>query len=123
MFWPIAIYFAAVLFITGSMLGISYLLGPRHCETATGEPYEGGIVSTGSARIRLSAKFYLVAMFFLIFDLESVFLYAWAVAGREAGWLAYWEALIFMGVLAATLAYLWRIGALDWAKLRRHTRY
>ena len=120
MFWPIAVYSAAVLLITGSMLGISYLLGPRHRETATGDPYEGGIVSTGTAHIRMPAKFYPLAMFFLLFDLESVFLYVWAVAGREAGWTAYIEVLIFIGVLAATLAYLWRIGALDWAYEGRH---
>jgi NADH-quinone oxidoreductase subunit A len=53
-------------------------------------------------------------MFFVIFDLEAVFLFAWSVAVREAGWAGYWEVVIFIGVLVATLAYLWRVGALDW---------
>src|SRR5262249_20906561 len=96
------------------MLTVSYLLGQRHCEIATAEPYEAGIKSEGSARVRLSAKFYLIAMFFVIFDVEVVFLFAWAVAARELGWSAYWEIVIFIGVLVAALAYLWRLGALDW---------
>lgn len=101
------------------MLGLSYVLGQRHNERATGSPYEGGIVSEGSARVRLSAKFYLIAMFFVIFDLEAVFLFTWAVAARELGWSGYWEVLVFAGILILTLAYLWGLGALDWAPLRR----
>jgi NADH-quinone oxidoreductase subunit A len=72
--------------------------------------------------VRLSAKFYLVAMFFVIFDLEAIFIFAWAVAGRALGWAGYWEILIFSGVLMAALIYLWRLGALDWGSIQRHTR-
>ena len=68
----------------------------------------------GSARLRLSAQFYLVAMFFVVFDLESVFLFAWAVSFRQAGWAGYVEMAIFVAVLAVALVYLWRMGALDW---------
>ncbi len=114
--WALGVYFAAVLFITVSMVAVSYLLGQRHRERATGSPYEGGIVSEGSARVRLSAKFYLVAMFFVVFDLEAVFLYSWAVAARELGWSGFIEASVFIGVLVIALAYLWRIGALDWGR-------
>ncbi len=89
--WPLLVYFAAVLLVVGSMIVGSWLLGPRHREPATGEPYESGIRSTGSARLRFAARFYLVAMFFLIFDLEAVFLFAWAVAARELGWAGYWR--------------------------------
>ncbi len=117
--WPLGVYFAAVLVVVGSMIGISYLLGERHRERATGEPYESGIVSTGSARVRFSAHFYLIAMFFVIFDLEAVFLFAWAVAAEEAGWLGYAEILVFVGVLVAAWAYLWRVGALEWGSSRR----
>ena len=70
--WYMIAYFAAVIAVTSLMIGVSYVLGQRHKERATGEPYESGIVSTGSARLRFSAKFYLVAMFFVIFDLERV---------------------------------------------------
>jgi NADH-quinone oxidoreductase subunit A len=113
------VYFVLVLLLVGGMLLASYLLGERHTAPATGEPYEGGIVSEGSAHIRLSAKFYLVAMLFVIFDLEAVFLFAWAVAARALGWPAFWEAVVFAGILVAALAYLWRVGALDWSTIRR----
>jgi NADH-quinone oxidoreductase subunit A len=112
--WPLAVYAAIVALLVAGMLGLSYLLGERHCEPATGEPYESGIVSTGTAQVRLSVKFYLVAMFFVVFDLEAVFLFAWAVAAREAGWPGYLEVSIFVAVLAAALAYVWKLGGLDW---------
>jgi NADH-quinone oxidoreductase subunit A len=112
--WPLALLFAAVLGLVAVMIGLSHVLGERHRARATDEPFEGGIVSTGSARLRLSAKFYLLAMFFVIFDLESAFLVAWAVAARELGWPGYIGAVVFMAVLGVALAYLWRIGALDW---------
>jgi NADH-quinone oxidoreductase subunit A len=122
--WPLAVYFCAVAVLAAGMIGLSYVLGERHQDQATGEPYESGIVSTGSARQRLSAKFYLNAMFFVIFDLESVFIFAWAVAIRELGWAGYVEAVIFIGVLFIALVYLWRLGGLDWgeARLRQRTR-
>jgi NADH-quinone oxidoreductase subunit A len=113
--WTLGLYFALVLLLVGGMLLVSYLLGQRHRQPSTGAPYESGIVSEGSARVRLSAKFYLVAMFFVIFDLEAVFLFAWAVTARSLGWPAFWEAVIFVGILVATWLYLWRIGALDWS--------
>src|SRR5579872_2905798 len=112
--WPIVVYFIAVILLVGGMLAVSSVLGERHREPATGAPYESGILSQGSAHLRLSAKFYLVAMFFVIFDLEAVFIFLWAIAGRELGWAGYAEILVFIGVLAAALAYLWRTGALDW---------
>jgi NADH-quinone oxidoreductase subunit A len=100
------------------MLGLSYLLGQRHNERETGTPYESGIVSEGSARVRLSAKFYLVAMFFVIFDVEAVFLYAWAVSVRQNEWTGFGMAAIFILVLLAGLFYVWRAGGLDWAPNR-----
>jgi NADH-quinone oxidoreductase subunit A len=117
--WPLAVYFAAVVLLVAGMLGLAYLLGERHHERATGQPYESGIVSTGSARLRFSAKFYLIAMLFVIFDLEAVFIFAWAVAFRELGWAGYLGALVFIGVLIAALIYEWRIGALDWGNRGR----
>lgn len=113
--WPFALYTLLVVLMVAGIIVASHLLGPRHRETATGDVFESGIRPTGSARLRFSAGFYLVAMFFVIFDLESVFIYAWAVSAREAGWLGFWEAAIFIGLLGAALAYLWRLGALDGA--------
>jgi NADH-quinone oxidoreductase subunit A len=116
--WPLAVYFFAIVVIVAAMIGLSYVLGQRHRERATAEPYESGVASTGTARVRFDIKFYLVAVFFLIFDLEAAFLYAWAVAVRETGWSGYAGVLVFTGVLAAALAYLWRLGALDWGNQR-----
>ncbi|MGD8855052.1 MAG: NADH-quinone oxidoreductase subunit A [Chloroflexota bacterium] len=114
--WPLALYAGLVVIVVGAMLGLSYILGERHKERATGEPYESGIVPTGSARIRLSVKYYLVAVFFVIFDLEAAFIFAWAVAFRDLGWAGYVEIVIFIGVLMAGLLYIWRNGALDWSR-------
>jgi NADH-quinone oxidoreductase subunit A len=115
MTWPLLAYFVFVVVLVAAVLGVSYLLGQRHSEPATGEPYEGGIVSEGSARVRFSVRYYLVAMFFVVFDLEAVFLFAWAGAARELGWAGYWAILLFVGMLGAALIYIWRVGALDWA--------
>jgi NADH-quinone oxidoreductase subunit A len=116
MIWPLIAYFAFVVFLVTAVLVVSYLLGQRHSEPATGEPYEGGIVSEGSAHVRFSIRYYMVAMFFVVFDLEAVFLFAWAAAARELGWAGYWEVVLFVGVLVAALVYLWKVGALDWAR-------
>lgn len=117
--WPLLVYFAAVLVVVGSILGLSHILGEHHRENATGEPYESGILSTGTARVRFDIKFYLIAMFFVIFDLEAVFIFAWAVALREVGWAGYIEILIFIVILVAALIYLWRLGALDWETIKQ----
>jgi NADH-quinone oxidoreductase subunit A len=119
--WPLAVYVAIVGVLVSAMLSLSFVLGQRHQDRATGSPYESGILSEGSARVRFSAKFYLTAMFFVIFDLEAVFLFAWAVVAREVGWAGYAEVLLFVAVLLATLAYLWRVGALDWTQGSRRT--
>jgi NADH-quinone oxidoreductase subunit A len=120
--WPLVVYFVAVILLVAAMLGLSYVLGQRHVDPATGEPYESGIVPTGSARLRLSAGFYLVALFFVIFDLEAVYLFGWAIAFRELGWRGYVEALVFIGILVAALLYLWLQGALDWRTTGREPR-
>jgi NADH-quinone oxidoreductase subunit A len=122
--WPLGVYFVAVVIILAGMIGLSYVLGERHREKQTAEPYESGIVSTGSARVRFDIKFYLIAMFFVIFDLEAVFIFAWAVSLRESGWPGYIEIMIFIGVLAATLVYLWRVKALEWGSyVKNSTKY
>jgi NADH-quinone oxidoreductase subunit A len=112
----LVLYIALVIGLCVVMLGLSWVLGERTRYTrATLDPYESGILHVGFARYRFSAKFYLMAMFFVIFDLEAVFVYAWAVSARESGWTGYVEMLIFLTILVAALAYLWRLGALEWA--------
>jgi NADH-quinone oxidoreductase subunit A len=117
--WPLGVYFAAVVIIVISIVALSYVLGERHREKQTNEPYESGIMSTGTARVRFDIKFYLIAMFFVIFDLEAVFVFAWAVSIRETGWSGYTEMLIFIGILTAALIYIWKIGALEWGSFAK----
>ena len=118
----LAVYFVVVVALIGLLMLVTHLSGERHFELGTGTPYESGVPITGSARLRLSADFYLVAMFFVIFDISAVYLFAWAVAARELGWPGYAAALVFMVETAAGLAYLWRKGAFDWSarRLREH---
>jgi NADH-quinone oxidoreductase subunit A len=118
-FWPFFLYLAASVVVLAGMLIFSFLLGQRHHEAATDDPYESGILPTGSARVRYDVLYYLVAMFFVVFDLEAVFIFLWAVALRRVGWTGYIDATVFIGVLVAGLAYLWRLGALDWGRLGR----
>ena len=120
--WPLALYFIATIVLVIAMIGISYVLGQRHKDRATGEPYESGIVSTGTAQVRFDVRFYLVAMFFVIFDLETIFIFAWAVAIRELGWAGYVEILVFIGILVSVLIYLLRLGALDWTTIGKKPR-
>jgi NADH-quinone oxidoreductase subunit A len=117
--WPLGAFLVAVLVVVGGMVGVSWALGERRRERATGEVYESGVLPTGSAHARFSIHFYLVAMIFLVFDLEAVYLLAWAVAARDVGWTGYVEILVFVAVLIAAWAYLLRVGALDWGPRRR----
>ncbi|MBS1212714.1 MAG: NADH:ubiquinone oxidoreductase subunit [Proteobacteria bacterium] len=119
--WPLLVYFAAVLFVVGVMMGLSALLGERSRRptSATLAPFESGIVPAGTPLVRFSVRFYLVAIFFVIFDVEAVFIFAWAIAFRESGWGGYVEIVIFIAILVAALIYLWLIGALDWRTQRQ----
>lgn len=120
--WPIVAYFLFAMVIIVGMVVVSAVLGQRHSERATGAPYEGGILSEGSAQVRFDAKFYLIGMFFVVFDLEAVFVYAWALEARDLGWWGYGEMAFFIVILVATLIYLWRQGALDWAPKGRRRK-
>src|SRR5580658_10067162 len=107
--WGLAIYVVGVFGLVGFMLGASYVLGGREHGRAKEEPFESGAVSVGSAHLRMPAKFYLVAMFFVIFDVEAAFLYAWAVTVRQNGWTGFVIATMFIVVLLAALFYVWRV--------------
>jgi len=110
-----------VLLLAAAMVAVPYFLGQRHRAHATDEPYESGMLPTSSARLRLTADYYLIALLFVIFDLEAVFLYAWAVSARQGGWAALGGAAVFVGVLLAGLGYLWGVGALEWGPAGRTT--
>lgn len=111
--WPILAYAAIVFTLVGAILGLSYVFGQRHNDRATGEPFESGILNTGSARLRFSSQFYLIAMLFVIFDVETIFIFSWAIAFRELGWYGYAGVVIFIILLVVVLIYEWRNGALD----------
>lgn len=101
------------------MVVISYVLGQRHRQRRRNDPYESGIIPTGSARLRYGARYYLVGIFFILFDIEAAILFAWAVAFWELSWLGYLEVLLFIVTLAAGLVYIWKLGGLDWYRIRR----
>ena len=111
--WPLFLYAGLVVFLISAILVLSYFLGQHHKDRATDLPYEGGIQQAGSARLRFSSQFYLVAMLFVIFDVEAVFLMLWALGFYELGWPGYIGILVFIGQLAVVLVYEWGIGALN----------
>lgn len=114
--WPFLVYFLAVLGLVATMLLLSWVLGQRRLDSSTVDPFESGVVSVGETHGRISVEYYLVAIFFVIFDLETVFIFAWAVAFFELGWTGYLAILLFIVVLVVALVYEWRIGALEWGR-------
>jgi len=103
----------------GVMIGASLLLGPKNPTPEKLAPYECGMPAVGDARERHSVKFYLVAMIFLLFDIEIAFLYPWAVALRDLGWVGFAQLVTFFMVLSVGYVYVWRKGVLDWGPVAR----
>jgi NADH-quinone oxidoreductase subunit A len=120
--WPAVLYAALVLVVVAAILVVSALLGERRRGPERSVPYESGIKPAGPLAKRLSVEFYQVALFFVIFDLEAVFIFAWAVNARRLGWAGYLEIVVFVVLLFAGLVYLWRIGGLDWGPAGRRRR-
>jgi NADH-quinone oxidoreductase subunit A len=112
-FWPFIVFASIIIILVGIIIGLSYFLGERHKEKTTDEPYESGIPPTGDARLRFSSGFYIIAMFFVIFDLDAAFIMLWAISFRELGLPGYIGILIFIGLLVVLLIYELNIGALD----------
>ena len=120
--WPFVVYFIAVLALVATMLGLSWLLGQRRTNAATNVPFESGALSVGSPQIHMAVEFYLIAIFFVIFDLETVFIFAWAVAFFELGWAGFISISVFILMLGVALVYELRSGALDWGIKSRAQR-
>lgn len=112
--FSLALYTGAVLVLIGVMLFLTAWLGEKKEAVEKQRPYECGIIPTGSAWFRYPVPFYLVATFFLIFDLEAVFIFAWAVAFDELGWMGWLRITFFVVVLLLSLFYIWKKGGLDW---------
>ena len=109
----IALYFVFTAGAVIFLIVLSYFLGERHSARTGQQPYESGIEPIGSARVRFDVRFYLIAIFFVIFDLETAFVLIWAVALKQTGLSGFVEMLVFIGVLVIALIYLWRLGGLD----------
>lgn len=104
------------------MMLLSYVLGPKNPAKAKHTPYESGVISIDDNKTRFGNHFFYYAIFFVIFDLEMIFLFAWVAAFDELGWLGFIEASIFIGVLLAGLVYLWRVGALKIPRRHQSSR-
>jgi NADH-quinone oxidoreductase subunit A len=113
-YFPLAMAFGLAAILAVALVGLASLLGPRHPSRVKSGPFECGSEPVGSARQRFGVKFYLVALLFIVFDVEAVFVYPWAVLLKDLGWAGYIEMAIFAFTLVVGLAYVWKKGALDW---------
>ena len=115
-YFPVLVQIAIAIAVAAGLVATSFLLGKKVRDKVKDSPYECGIVPTGSARERFSVKFYLVAIVFILFDIEAVFLYPWVVVYRELKMFAFIEMLLFIGLVLAGFFYIWKKGALDWSE-------
>ena len=113
---PVLIHFLVVVAVAAVILGLSAWVGVKRPSRAKLSPYECGIPPVGDARERFSVSFYLVAMLFILFDVEVVFLYPWAVIFRSLKWFGFVEMLLYIAILLSGYVYLWKKGALDWKR-------
>ena len=115
LYFPILVQAVIAMVLAVALITISYVFGKRIRNRVKDMPYESGIVPTGDARQRFSVKFYLVAMLFILFDIEAIFLYPWVVVYRELKMVAFVEMLIFVVLILSGFLYIWKKGALDWS--------
>jgi NADH-quinone oxidoreductase subunit A len=111
---PVLVMFAVAAVVVASMIGLGQLLGPRNRTPVKLTTFECGNEPSGSAWGRFSVKFYLTAILFIVFDIEVVFMYPWAILFRKLGWFGLAEMGVFIAVLTLGLVYVWRKGALEW---------
>jgi NADH-quinone oxidoreductase subunit A len=113
---PILVHLIFAAGLSAALIVVSTLIGERKPSLTKLSAYECGILPTGDAREPFAVKFYLVAMLFILFDVEAVFLFPWAVIFRELGWFGFFEMLLYILILLAGYVYLWKKGALDWSR-------
>ncbi len=111
---PILIFLVLGVVLGVILFTIGYFLGPNRPDTEKGSPYECGFEAFEDARMKFDVRYYLVAIMFIIFDLEIAFLFPWAVALDGIGMVGFWAMMIFLAVLVAGFIYEWRRGALEW---------
>ena len=122
LYLPVLMQALVAMALAAGLLTASYVLGKRVRNKFKDMPYESGITPTGDARHRFSVKFYLVAMLFILFDIEAIFLYPWVVVYRELKMFAFVEMLVFVIMTLSGFFYIWKKGALDWAEPDRSQR-
>ena len=115
-YFPVLVQVIIAMAIAAGLIGVSALLGKRAKSPQKDMPYESGMIPSGSARERFSVKFYLVAMVFILFDIEAIFLYPWAVVYRQLYLFGFFEMLIFVALILVGFFYVWKKGALNWSR-------
>src|SRR5271163_3324641 len=113
---PLLLHLLIAVFLASAISAMSVLVGWRRPNKAKQEAYECGMVPTGDARQPFSVRFYLVAMVFILFDVEAIFLYPWAFVFRSLRWYGFGEMMLYIAILMVGYVYLWKKGALDWHK-------
>ncbi len=116
---PLLMQLGIALGLSGAIVLLSTFVGKHRYNRVKMSPYECGMIPVGDARERFSVKFYLVAMLFILFDVEAVFLYPWAVLLRELKMFGFWEMLVYIGIVLVGLFYVWKKGVLDWSGTER----
>ncbi|MBZ5549532.1 MAG: NADH-quinone oxidoreductase subunit A [Acidobacteriia bacterium] len=111
---PLLLHFGIATVIAGAIVTLSWLIGQHKPNRAKLSPYECGVPPIGDARERFSVKFYMVAMLFILFDVEAVFLYPWAIILRELKMFGFWEMIVYIAIFLVGLFYVWKKGVLDW---------
>jgi NADH-quinone oxidoreductase subunit A len=111
---PILILLVVSTMMAAVVIVLGTIIGPRHPTPRKLQPYESGMMPIGPAQRRFPIKFYLIAVMFILFDVEIIFLYPWAVVFRQLGWFGFIEMLVFVGILLVGYVYAWRQGALEW---------
>jgi NADH-quinone oxidoreductase subunit A len=113
---PLLIHMCLAGLVAGGIVFLSWIIGWRRPTKAKMSPYECGMAPIGDARGRFSVKFYLVAMLFILFDVEAVFLYPWAVILKELKMFGFWEMLVYIAIVLVGFFYIWKKGVLDWGE-------
>ncbi len=113
--FPVLLQIVIAMTVAGGMIGFSYLLGKKVKNKVKDTPYESGMAPIGDARERFSVKFYLVAMLFILFDIEAIFLYPWVTVFKELRMFAFLEMLVFVILILCGFFYIWKMGVLDWS--------
>lgn len=113
-YFPILLFLVVAIIVACAAVGLSFLVGKQKPDTEKNSAYECGFAAFSDARHRFDVRFYLVAILYIIFDLEVVFLFPWALSLGELGWPGFWAVMIFLGVLTVGFAYEWKKGALEW---------